>query len=536
MLKLSQATTRSLVDLHGWSGVLLGLVLYVIVLTGTVAVFAEQLGAWSVGGEAADPLPAAMVGSESHRLQDLIDDLAAQVDPAYLEDIGLGSSPRGHLQLFFHTHQPGETGAIEEVGTEFEVNLQTGEVLQQRDGTGASLFYGEQFAALERFIVSVHTELHLPRPWGLLVTGILGLAMLIAAVTGFMMHRHLLRDIFTLRRNRSAVLEVKDSHTVAGSWTLPFAFILAFTGSFFSFAGSIGLPVMAMVSFGGDQETMIATVIGMPAAEDPTPANPASIDSILADGMQRTGQAPRFAALEHYGRADSQVTLFMPVDERTMQASTLVYNGASGAFVTEKPQVGLSASVGGALFGLMAPLHFGNFLGLVSQAIWFGLGFATCYVTLTGLLMWTERRRLATSSAVLERATIVVGYGLPVMLLASAYGYFFALGRADTSFWTPAAFCGAAALIALFGFVVRRPERAGRSLSFVTGALCLLLPFARLAGGGPGWAAALADEHLVIVTTDLILLASGAACVVLPMRRRSRAVAEPDSAHLVPGG
>ena len=78
--------------------------------------------------------------------------------------------------------------------------------------------------------------------WGLILTGVLGVAMLAAAVSGLLMHRHLIRDIFTLRPGAQRLVSRRDLHTVAGTWILPHAFVLAFTGAFFSFAISIGVP------------------------------------------------------------------------------------------------------------------------------------------------------------------------------------------------------------------------------------------------------------------------------------------------------
>ena len=44
-----KARTKRLTAIHGWSAVLLGLLLYAVVLTGTAAVFAHEIGAWSAG-------------------------------------------------------------------------------------------------------------------------------------------------------------------------------------------------------------------------------------------------------------------------------------------------------------------------------------------------------------------------------------------------------------------------------------------------------------------------------------------------------
>ncbi len=87
--------------------------------------------------------------------------------------------------------------------------------------------------------------------------------MLAAAVSGLLMHRHLLRDIFTLRPGAQRLVSRRDLHTVAGTWILPHAFVLAFTGAFFSFAISVGVPVLAKIAFNGNQPAMIEALIGI---------------------------------------------------------------------------------------------------------------------------------------------------------------------------------------------------------------------------------------------------------------------------------
>ncbi|RYD88011.1 MAG: PepSY domain-containing protein, partial [Sphingomonadales bacterium] len=49
MIHLHKDDTKLMIAVHGWSGILLGLLLYAVVITGMVAVFAEEIGAWSAG-------------------------------------------------------------------------------------------------------------------------------------------------------------------------------------------------------------------------------------------------------------------------------------------------------------------------------------------------------------------------------------------------------------------------------------------------------------------------------------------------------
>lgn len=517
MVKLSQQETKSLVALHGWSAVLLGLLLYAVVATGAVAVLAEEIRHWSIGA----------VKHENPLLTDvdsIVRDLSGSVEPEFLEEVGMGASPRGNLELFFHTHRDKPNGEIEEYGVEFEVDPQTHAVLSKRQGTGLELHRTRDASALSRFLVDIHTELHLPSPWGLLLTGVLGLAMMVAAVSGFLMHRHLFTDMFVLRRERSDMVKRRDVHTVAGTWGLPFAFILAFTGSFFSFAGSFGLPAMAMVAFGGDQEAMIRTIIGVPETESERYLESANINRILADGYQYSGNHAEFAAITHFGRDDAKVLLFMPPEEAKLDRIQLEYDGVSGEFVRQKPGIGIAPSLGSMVLSLMEPLHFGNFAGLLSRFVWVALGFAACYVILSGFTLWLQRRSENDKWLLLERFTVVFGTGLPLAMLVSAAGYFLSRSvGANANFIVPASFFGTAIACILAALVIRNGQWLKIGLLSLCAALCLAMPAIRMSTGGLFWDSALAHYNPSVVMIDWLLIISGLLSL-MQLRKALRAV------------
>ena len=47
MIRLSQDRSKSMLAIHGWSGVLFGLLLYAVIVTGMISVFADEIGEWS---------------------------------------------------------------------------------------------------------------------------------------------------------------------------------------------------------------------------------------------------------------------------------------------------------------------------------------------------------------------------------------------------------------------------------------------------------------------------------------------------------
>ncbi|WP_239025855.1 PepSY-associated TM helix domain-containing protein [Sphingomonas paeninsulae] len=385
MIHLPKRETKLLVAIHGWSGIVLGLLLYAVVITGMTAVFATEIGVWSAG----------IVESRSafeRPVDKSVRDLSARTPAKYRNDISLFEVGDHGLGAFFHHDEIAPSGQPISRGIYYQLN-RAGKIISAHEGTGEEVFGPRNDDALSSFLVDTHVRLHLPNPWGLLLTGILGLTMLVAAISGLLIHRHLFKDIFTLRRNANPVLVNRDRHSVAGTWSLPFAFVLAFTGSFFSFFGTIGVPIVAMAAFGGDQQAFSEAVFGNPAKPNPSVTPMGNLDLITQDAIRRTGAAPTFMSIEKYGRADAAVTTFHPPHQGGIAPMSLGYHGANASFDRVKPLIGPKPSMGGTAAAIMQPLHFGNFAGLFSKAVWFGLGFAMCYVTLTGLRLWLVRRR-----------------------------------------------------------------------------------------------------------------------------------------------
>jgi PepSY-associated TM region len=335
--------------------------------------------------------------------------------------------------------------------------------------------------------------------------------MLMAAVSGLLMHRHLFTDLFTLR-GRVRTVGLRDLHTVAATWTLPHAFVLAFTGAFFSFALSIGIPLLAYVAFSGDQAAMFEAVVGGKGEPDPRPAAGASFDQILSDARLRTQAPIRFVSIEPWGRADTRVTVIHEPAEGQISGATLVYAGETGSFISQKPALGIRPSIGGTAFALMGPLHFGNFAGWWSKAIWFALGAASAYVTWSGLVLWLRRRENQSGWRAFGRVVAWVGAGLPFAMAMSAAAFFVALPSGTMTWWTPTAFLLAAAA-ALVPALLLSAERIVPTLFSATGIALLSLPCLRLASGGPGWISALQSGQATILTFDLLMITGALVCL-----------------------
>ncbi len=506
---LNQAQMKRLYAVHGWSGVVLGLLLYAVVLTGTLAVLSHEIAVWSVGGRSSGEV--------------LLDGLDGKVRPyldrlskGYLTQIGIGTTDRGDIRVVPRVNAPNpKTGEPDEYGIVFILDGRTGELRQRREGflsESAGWFGG---SALKEFIIDLHVRLHAPAPWGYVLTGALGLAMMLAGVTGLLMHRRLVKDLFVPDRPGERLVSYRDRHALASTWSLPFAFLLGFTGSFLSFAISVGIPLMAIIAFSGDQQGMMKALRGMPGTVDETRVETGNLDRIIADARERAGAPIRDVWISNYARADADIRVFSTVPEGGLLDRRFRYHGATGAFLEEKPVIGTGPSIGGALVGLLPALHFGYFADLMSKFVWLGLGGAMAYVVMSGLKLWVRRRQQGPSWRHLGRAIVVVGYGLPIGILSSAYGFFVSVGSgADEYWWTPASFIIGLVFAVMPGVVARADDGLRRLYRLCLAAGLLLLPVTRMTMGGLDWVEAAVTGQLTVLLVDIALLMVGAFLIV----------------------
>lgn len=504
MITLPKDRMKLLIGVHGWSAVILGFLLYAVVLTGTVAVLAKEIGYWSVGNVYTN-------SALTRPVNDIVQELSKKVGRAYREDVSIGTTVAGNLRVFFHKEVKKADGKIRGRGVIFEADPRTGEILQRREGFGLYLARTDQPSVLKRFIVDTHVQLYVPRPWGLLLTGILGLAMMAAGVSGFLIHRHLIRDAFTLRERKTSALTARDRHSVAGTWGLPFAFLLAFSGCFFSFAGSIGIPALAMVAFGGNVSQAERIVNGTQFERPGRRITTGDLDTMLADARRRSGAVPAGISIQYFGRRNAKVTISHFPKFGELRGKLYLYKGLTGEFVREKPGVGQVPSAGANLLAIIGPLHFGNFAGLLSKAIWVALGFSSCYVVISGMTLWLRRRLPSTAWGWFERYLHVLAIGLPLSLVASAAAFFFYKDTPAVVSATPLGFVIAAVGLCVLALFVSG-KKLERILWLALSVSLLLLPVLRMATGGPGWILALDSGAGIVVAIDLMLMCAAVGC------------------------
>jgi hypothetical protein len=101
------------------------------------------------------------------------------------------------------------------------------------------------------FLVELHYALSLPDVLGLLLVGIIGIAMTAMVISGLLAHPNIFKDAFSFRVGGPRRLQQVDIHNRLSVWTSPFQLAIALTGAFIGLSQIYGLTIAALF-FGGD--------------------------------------------------------------------------------------------------------------------------------------------------------------------------------------------------------------------------------------------------------------------------------------------
>ncbi len=503
---------RKYYQLHRWVGLIAGFLGILVFGSGAVATFHHELGAWAHRGNHVRPV----FDYGDFSFDEALVAAGQGVDDRFRHAIDIFQGGPHPVGFFFHAHDKSPSGQVTERGVFAEYDPRTKKVVHRKEGSNEEVFEPNALASLSAFFVELHILLLMPRTMGLVATGLVGFALLILIATGYLVHRPSPRRTHGLPKDQARRNYYGKLHTWVGSWTLPYTVVLALTGTFFSFAGAVLIPVVALVAFGGDQEELIRTAIGK--IEVPASDEIARLDVIIADARARLPHADfQGMTLDAWGEPNANATLRLvehgTLGDRNIQ---LVYDGHTGAFMMEKPSLGTKPSVGNSLLLLMGYLHFGTLFGTLTKVLWGLFGLATCVLAASGLVIFGVRQEQAGTKWVpaMRFAIASIAGGMPLAFAGTALAW--SIGLALGFNPAPVLPWVFAMLTIVVG--VRAPSmplRLAIVRSWAASALILLvLPLANVLATGvrPGdlW-----TEPSIrgTVAVDLVLIALGAAFV-----------------------
>lgn len=354
---------RRLFRLHSWLGLLTGLPLLLLGLSGSALVFKPELDRLLVPRAAAVP-----PGRPRVPLDSLYRRLGRQ-HPA-LKSMAIEHFPQGagdsyEFRLYGNDGNP-NTYDLASVN----VDPHTGRVLRAGPYSGLA---GGFFNWLYQFHFCFQLGM-----WGILLTAGLGGALLASVLTGAVVYRkHLgavLRLRAPLRRHNWRVL-ASDAHRYVGTWALLLNALIFFTGFW-------------MNLFGFDPAAW-------QAQRQPAPANtlmPRSVDALLATARAANpALEPTKVRLPTQPGRNFSVIGRLPGHELPWGPSvTVEVDPVTGRVVANR---NIRAAAWAEQWEvLVGPLHFGTFGGWPTRVLYVLVGLTPGLLALTGFALWYRRR------------------------------------------------------------------------------------------------------------------------------------------------
>ncbi|MEO0553479.1 MAG: PepSY-associated TM helix domain-containing protein [Bacteroidota bacterium] len=252
---------------------------------------------------------------------------------------------------------------------------------------------------LGTFLYHLHFFQQIPTV-GIFLAGLVSLFLVFSIITGLIIHwKKIGSNFFTFRLKSSIKNLWTDGHTALGIIGLPFQLMYGVTGAFLGIVVFAYMP-MFLVLDGNTQE--IAQLIY--PNESPKTESNLSNERVDINGLIEQSVAKLELSeiegigvnLSDYGKTNASVNVSISMDEQRhfANSTSTKYRLSDGAVIKHNPLEEHSYAYYPRL--LMKKIHYATFGGYFMKVVYFLLALATCYVILSGVMIWLVAREKKT--------------------------------------------------------------------------------------------------------------------------------------------
>lgn len=355
---------RAVLKGHSSLGLAFAAAIYLVCLSGTIAVFAREFERWEnpLAPLVATPAPAAVQAATAAAVARAGPDL----EHVYIWP-GLPDLPW------------------------LLVNIDAGGDHRKWVADGEGRLVAEAASPWTEFLTTLHIQLHLPRTWGAFLVGLTGVALLSSLISGVLAHPRVFRDAFHLRLGGSRRLEQADLHNRIGIWALPFHLIVSTTGALLGLTTLI-VGVLGFALFQGDIGKVYGLFIPPEPKDNPAPAPMLDLRPMLAEIDRRVpGGRVTFVALEHPTEMGGAAMFSVQTtSSRLSNADSYAFDRTGKLYHQARAS---EKNLGERILGAIGALHFGWFGGGIVKIAYGLLGLGMTMLAASGVWIWLARRR-----------------------------------------------------------------------------------------------------------------------------------------------
>lgn len=344
---------RQWFDVHSFTGVFAGVMLFVICWSGTVATLSSEID-WLVTPEL--------------RVQPFEGD----INWDFVVRAVRHEFPNAQIQILRMPQY--QRSAIEvaikrdgEPRTNVFVDPSNNEIL----GVGS-------MATVQRFFRSFHRRLFYPNPLGIVFVSLFALGLAVSIVSALNFYKRWWTKLFRFKPGKKKAWAT-EVHKTGGLWALLFGVLISITGVWYGLEAT-GLPHFL---FGAEQSSSAGTEVG------PAPALTINELTTIAQRARPQLQIRQIFPPGSFFGEDRLRVAGRGDDYFLRDHANSVTVHENGTLVAQ--QRGADLDPFQYWVNMADPLHFGTFAGLVSKAFWFVFGLLLCGLCLSGIYLHGKR-------------------------------------------------------------------------------------------------------------------------------------------------
>lgn len=394
---MDKITKQNALNAHNWVGVFLSVLLFLVCLSGTIAVFHLEFERW-----------------EQPHIQEMDNVSPAAIEKAMDTFLAQNTQETHHLYVVFPTSDIPRL-VVENDHAAYFADME-GNLIEKES------------VSFTEMLVDLHLYLNLPHSWGMILVSALGAIICTLIVTGVIAHKRIAKDAFKLRRGGNGQQAQIDLHNRFGLWAAPFHTIIAVTGAYFGLAGVI-LTVVASLNYEGDREAVIDQIFTPDPVLAPQEGKPAIGRAFAQLSELAPEKSPIFLTVHEVGEPEQFIEIYAKAANKMIYAEGYRFDTAGNFIGVAGYEHG---EWGKQLVWSMYRLHFGDFAGLISKWLYFVLGVMLTMLCVSGMEIWLSKKAHPPLASRLWYATVWGSVG--ALALTGVADMFFA-GSLIAVFW-----------------------------------------------------------------------------------------------------
>lgn len=374
---------KSSLSSHSWLGLMVGGLMYIICLSGTLTVFYEEIERWE------QPVAQEYLDFDPKVLEDSFNRYMSASETVMTE----------HMYLVF----PNDTLPRVKLSSDDE-----GFYLN-RDGSIGERAHDE----VSELLTGLHVYLHLPVTIGAVIVSATGAILCALIISGFLAHPSIIKDAFKLRSGMVGRLGQVDLHNRLSVWGSPFHLMIAITGAYYGLALLVAAVFAASIE-GATTQSLYEEVF----PPEPQLTNQAPVYGVARAVEQVRELEPEGQLLYlivHNAESDSRfMELYVQKPGILAWSETYRFDSAGNLL----GPVGYTEGGARQVLYSVYRIHFGHFGGFLTKLFYTVLGLALTVVSATGINIWLEKRKYRDALNVIWPGIV---WGMPLALAVASF-------------------------------------------------------------------------------------------------------------------